>query len=401
MKPLVLKYVPESKESVVGQDDVIAKLKSFIENFKSAKKKALLIYGPTGCGKTSAVYAVASGLNLEVLETNASEVRNKDQINSVIGSASQQMSLFSKGKVILIDEVDGLSGQKDRGGLQTLIKLVKDTSFPIIMTITNPWENKFSSLRSKSELLQFNTLTTSNVFDKLKEIADKEKIVYEETTLRGLARRSDGDLRSAINDLQSLSIDGNLTKESLDELGERNRLDSMLLALTRIFKTTDPVIARDALNNVNEDLDQSIMWIDENLPYEYKEPEALAMAYDYLSKADVFRRRIRRWQHWRFLIYISAFITAGIAVSKKEKNKDFVKYKPTSRILKLWRANMKYQKRKAIALKIAEHTHTSSREALKSTLPYMQVIFKNNVEMAGRLAEELDFNQEEIDWLKR
>jgi replication factor C large subunit len=269
------------------------------------------------------------------------------------------------------------------------------------MTITNPWENKFSSLRSKSELLQFNTLTTSNVFDKLKEIADKEKIVYEETTLRGLARRSDGDLRSAINDLQSLSIDGNLTKESLDELGERNRLDSMLLALTRIFKTTDPVIARDALNNVNEDLDQSIMWIDENLPYEYKEPEALAMAYDYLSKADVFRRRIRRWQHWRFLIYISAFITAGIAVSKKEKNKDFVKYKPTSRILKLWRANMKYQKRKAIALKIAEHTHTSSREALKSTLPYMQVIFKNNVEMAGRLAEELDFNQEEIDWLKR
>lgn len=401
MKPWTSKYLPSKIEDIVGQDDVLIKLKKFIENFRNSKKKALLVYGPTGCGKTSAVYAVASLFGFEVLETNASEVRNKDQINAVIGSASKQMSLFSRGKVILLDEIDGLSGTDDRGGIQALVKLVQETSFPIIMTLTNPWDNKFSSLRSKSELLQFNTLAVKDVCTKLKEIADKEKIAYDDSTLRCLARRANGDLRSAINDMQTLTTEGKLTKESLDELGERNRLDTMLSALTKIFKTTDPVIAKDALENVDEDIDQAILWIDENLPYEYKEPEALALAYDYMSKADVFRRRIRRWQHWRFLVYISALITAGVAVSKKKKNSAFVKYKPTSRILKLWRAKMKYQKRKAIALKVAEHTHSSSKVALQSTLPYLQVIFKNNKEMADGLTEQLELSQEEVEWLSR
>ena len=400
MKPWTLKYAPKNAKEIIGQDDVIAKLKEFITNFKKSRKKALIIYGPTGCGKTSAAYAVANEINCEILETNASDVRNKEQIESVVGSASKQMSLFYRSKIILIDEIDGLSGSGDRGGLQALVALVQNTSFPMIMAVTNPWDNKFSSLRTKSELLKFNTLSAQDVFNKLKLIADSEKISYDNNTLKSLARRSDGDLRSAINDLQMLSTSGSLDKGSLDELGERNRLSTMLSALTIIFKTSDPVIARDALENVEEDLDQSILWIDENLPYEYKEPEALALAYDYLSKADVFRRRIKRWQHWRFLIYISALITAGIAVSKKEKNREFVKYKPTSRILKLWKANMKYQKRKSIAIKVAHHTHSSSKTALQDTLPYLQLIFKNNSGLAERLTEQFELNQEEVEWLK-
>ncbi|MBW2999913.1 replication factor C large subunit, partial [Candidatus Woesearchaeota archaeon] len=141
-------------------------------------------------------------------------------------------------------------------------------------------------------------------------------------------------------------------------------------------------------------------WVDENLPKEYTNPQDLARAYDFISKADVMNRRIKRWQHWRFLVYINAYLSAGIAVSKDEKYKGFVSYTPTTRILKLWQAKMKYMKRTAIASKIAEKTHSSTKRAIKDTLPYLKPIFKNK-KLGSQLAEELDLNEEEFDWLKK
>ena len=137
------------------------------------------------------------------------------------------------------------------------------------------------------------------------------------------------------------------------------------------------------------------------MPREYTKPEGLARAYDKLSKADIFSRRIKRWQHWRFLVYINALITAGIAVSKKEKYGHYVQYKPTGRLLKLWWAKQKAMKKKAIAEKIAEKTHTSAKGALKSTLPYLQAAFKKNKTFRNSLIEELNLSAEEAEWLKK
>ena len=139
----------------------------------------------------------------------------------------------------------------------------------------------------------------------------------------------------------------------------------------------------------------------QNLPEEYQKPEDLARAYDCLSRADVFNGRIRRWQHWRFLVYVNALISAGVAVAKDEKYKSFTSYKPTTRILKLWRANMKYQKRKSIASKIADKTHTSSKRALQDTLPYLSIIFRKNKKLAGQLAQEFELDKDEVEWLKK
>ncbi len=93
-------------------------------------------------------------------------------------------------------------------------------------------------------------------------------------------------------------------------------------------------------------------------------------------------------------------MTAGVAVSKDKKNKDFVQYKPTGRILKMWWAKQKSMKKKAIAAKIAEKTHTSSKQVLKN-IDFFKVIFQNNKEMGERIAEDLDLGREEIDWLKK
>jgi len=400
MRPWIKKYEPKTADDIVGQDSAVESLQNFMQNHKAQKKKAMLVYGPSGTGKTSTVHAIAEEKNLEVIEVNASDFRNKDKINSIIGTASQQMSLFGKSKVILVDEIDGLSGTKDRGGIPALVAIIQKTSHPIIMTALNPYDQKYSKLRSRSNLVEFPALSYSAIFENLKRICRQEKVEYDEIALKSLARRAGGDMRAAINDLQSLTTDNQLKREHLEQLSEREQTDTIIDALVKIFKTKDPGIAISSLNNVNEDFDQVKLWLDENLPKEYKKPKDLVRAYDKLSRADVFSRRIRRWQHWRFMVYINALLTAGVAVSKDEKYKEFIQYTPTRRLLKIWMANQKYAKRKAIAQKIAERTHTSTRRVLQDTLPYLKNAFRNK-QTAQSLTAELELNDDEVGWLKK
>jgi len=399
--PWVKKYSPERITDVVAQTSQMVLLKTFILNYKRQKKKAILIHGPSGCGKTSSVYALANELNLEIIELNASDLRNKEQINSIVGAASQQLSLFNKSKLILIDELDGIAGKEDYGGIPALVNIIQESKFPIVITANNPYSNKFSKIRSKSELLQFNELEPKDIFAILEKICKKENISYEEDALKSIAGRAGGDARGAVNDLEIIAaLREGITKKAVDELSERNKTDTVINALLKIFKTTDPLTALTAFDTVEEDLNQCALWLDENLPKEYTNPKDLARAYDKLSRADVFNRRIKRWQHWRFLTYVNSLLTAGVAVSKDKKNKNFVQYKPTGRILKMWWAKQRNMKKKAVAEKIAAKTHSSAKEVLKN-IDYFKVIFQNNKEMAKSISRQLDLNKEEIEWLEK
>lgn len=397
--PWTKKYEPRHSSEVQGQNKAVENIIYFIKNYKTQKNKALLLYGPTGCGKTSTVHAVANELNLELIEVNASDTRNSESVESTIGNASKQMSLFMKQKIILIDEIDGVAGREDRGGLSTIIKIIKESSFPIILTANDPFDSKFSGLRKECEMVEFRTLAYTSIHSYLKKICEKESIEADTEDLKALARRLGGDLRGAITDLQTLTgKTKNLDKESLDELSGRHQTESILKALMVIFKTTNPDIAITALDNVDEDLNKSLLWIDENLPKEYTKPLDRYRAYDKISRSDVFSGRIRRWQHWRFLVYVNALLTAGVAVSKDEKYPDFVAYKPTTRILKLWRAKMKNEKKKALAEKMSKKLHSSKKQIIKDTLPYLKKIMKNT-ETNKKIIKEFDLNKDEVGFL--
>jgi len=393
------KYLPKKLSDIEGHVAVLDELKKFVTHFK--KGKALLLYGGSGGGKTSSVYALAHDLDYELVEINASDKRNADQINSLVGSASKQASLFFKSKIILVDELDGITGREDRGGVQAILKLVDSSVFPIILVANDPYDRKFSGLRRKSVLLEYRTRPYTSVLKFLKKICKEEKIKYDEEALTIIARRTGGDLRAAINDLQSLACDKRLTKKEVEEYGDRDKTDSIIQALVKVFKTTDVDVALSSFDNVDEDLDKIFLWMDENLPKEYTKPADLARGFDELSRADVFKGRIMRWQYYRFYVYCYNLLSAGIALSKDEKYRTFTSYKPTSRILKMWFAKQRNAKKKAIAEKIGNKTHTSTKRALQDALPYLRPVFKKNKQEAEKITRYLDLDKEQVEWLRK
>jgi len=110
------KYKPGKLNEVISNELATARLKSFV--LRNPGGRGLLLHGPSGSGKTCSVYALALELGFEVVEVNASDYRNKENISSIVRGASEQRSLFSSDKLVLIDEVDNISGTKDRGGMQ-------------------------------------------------------------------------------------------------------------------------------------------------------------------------------------------------------------------------------------------------------------------------------------------
>ena len=397
------KYKPKTTKEIIGQDKALKELKEKVAEYPNRKvRKALLIYGPSGTGKTSTIHALANELDLEIIEVNASDTRNTGGLEANILPAIKQQSLFGKSKIILIDEIDGLSGTNDRGALTTIVKFIEQSPFPIILTANDPFEQKFSDIRKSSVLIEYKAISSLEEASYLKKICEKEGITIDEDALAHLARVSQGDLRAALTDLENVSIlKKNITRKDIEETSDREREETITNALLKVFKTTNPDVALNAFDKVEEDIDKIFLWLDENLTKEYTKPEDLADAYENLSLADVYFARIRRWQYYRYYVYIYNLLSVGIAISKKERNPEVIEYKQSERILKIWIANQKNAKRKAIAEKIAEKTHTSTKEAIQN-MQYIRRIFRNSPkEFVEKNAEHYKLEKEEVEWMCR
>lgn len=380
MSTLCEKYRANCFLDVKGQETAIDKLKAFIKTFP-LNKKAALLYGPAGTGKTSLAYALAFETNSEILELNSSDLRNREQLEKILKPASESSGLFKKSKIILVDEVDGIS-VSDRGGLPELLFLIEKTKFPIIITANNIWQQKFNLLRRKSELIQLKNLDYSKVLGILKEISTKEKITASEEILTSIAIKSRGDVRAALNDLQTV-----YTVNVPGEISERDKEEDIFNVLRQIFKNLFNSSTLKLYDSVNMPIDEIILWLEENIPYEYK-GEELARAYEVLSKSDVFKGRIHRQQHWRFLIYQNILLSAGVASSKQAQKTGFTIYKRPGRILKIWISNQKQLKKKSISEKYAKYTHTSVKRAMKDFGIIKSIIIKPNIMKELRLSED-------------
>jgi len=388
--PWIEKYRPKKFENMKGQEEAIIKVKNFINGFPK-RKKAIILHGPPGTGKTSMAYVIANEMDSEIFELNASDFRNKEKLQTILKPAIEQKSLTKKSKVILVDEVDGISGYYDRGGIVELLRLIDSTSYPIIITANNIWNKKFSSLRRKSELVQLKEIDYKTIKEIMFDILRKESLFMNQNILISIAIRAKGDIRAAINDLQSSA---RMQDPSLITFDERNKKVDIFNALRMIFKGKPTKKLLRILDSVNMHLDDILLWMEKNIPAEYKGKE-LARAYDLLSKVDIFRRRIYRRQYWRFLVYENIFLSYGISALKKKVKTGFTSYKKPTRILKMWMNNQRTVRKKSIAKKYAEYVHVGQKRAMRE-FPIIKQILTNL-----KIREELKLSEDEIEYLER
>ena len=384
------KYRPLYFIDIRGQNLAVEKLKEFLRRF-GKEEKAIILHGPPGTGKTALAQVAAKETNSEIFELNASDLRNREKLDAILRPATEQKSLTKKGKIILVDEVDGIS-VVDRGGITELLSLIESSTHPMIITANDIWGKKFSPLRKKSELIQLKEIDYKTTKDVMIGILRKENKFIENDILTNIAIKAKGDLRAAINDLQTAS---SMEDPSQILIDERNKEIDIFSALRLIFKGKPTNIHLRIFDSVKMPLDEIILWVEENIPAEYQ-GEELAKAYDALSRVDIFKRRIYRQQYWRFLVYENALLSYGVASSKKSIKTGFTSYKKPTRILKIWLNNRRTEKKKSIAEKYARYVHVGKKRALKE-FPTIRNILSNN----SRVQKELKLSEEEVEYLNK
>lgn len=381
-EPWTKRYAPTKVSEVIGQFKAVAEFADFIKNFP--KERAALFAGPPGCGKTALIQSFANEYGFEVVEMNASDKRNKDAIITNILPACKQASIFGSKKIIVLDEIDGVSGMKDRGGVAELLTVVDETKFPVVFIANDPYSDKLKSLRKKVRLIAFAHVNYLSISKLLREICVKEKIVFDEMILKNIAAKSNGDVRAAINDLQMSSSSG---KVVLSE-GIRNVDENIFEILKMIFKSSDGTVLLNSMENLDEEYSTLMYWLDENVSKEYA-GRALAKAYDSISRADIFQRRIMNWQHWRFLVYIQYLLSVGVQQARVSPGASWVSYRPPMMMLKIWQRNMRRAKVEKEMNLAAEKLHASAYRLEHDFLPYFRFIEENNKGLFKEIKEEL------------
>ncbi len=399
-----MKHKPRTLAEVVGNSEPITQLTKWVKSWGEGvpKKRAAFLYGPPGVGKTVCVEALANDLGLELVEKNASDYRTADAVQRFAGLASQYSTLSGDRRLILLDELDGITGTADRGGVRAVIQIVKDARSPLVLVANDAFAPKLRSLRRYCLLIEFKKPTVRQIARHLEKICTREGIAAEEKALKFIVERSGRDVRSAINDLQALAQGRErITYHDTTWLAERNRKDVIFNVMKTIFYSEDAREAKRAVDQADVDRDMLFEWIYENAPHQLTDPRDLAQAMNYLSQADLYRGRIRITQNWRLLRYVIDFMTAGVAMSRQwSKPSGWVPYRFPERIRWLSRTRSERQMQSRIGMKIKKKCHISASRAAKEILPYLRVMLENDAKMVAGMAKWFDLDDDMVKYLR-
>jgi replication factor C large subunit len=195
------KYRFKNIDQFIGNEqsrsDVIRWIKNWIKG-----TKPLIIIGPPGTGKTSFVTSLASFFNYDLVELNASDFRNKSNLESIINPLLGNNSIFGKKILLFLDEVDGISGRDDSGGLNFLISTLKISNIPIIMA-ANSKNSKIKEVIKNSKMVEFYPLSPFSSYLLLQHLLTVEGRSLELDQKLILIEKSNGDIRSLLNLVQS------------------------------------------------------------------------------------------------------------------------------------------------------------------------------------------------------
>ena len=303
------RHRPRSEQLLEGNEVQRRKIRAWLDEWQngSPKKKALLLIGPPGVGKTTVARAIAEDMGWNVIELNASDARNAAAIRKAATSGATHRSLFHdptappSRTLILLDEVDHLSGglrqisqeriekamtgdderpgstlKGDSGGKAELLRLLDQTKQPVILACNeemglwgrnSSWRNTRD--RFTKHLLKINFVRAND--EALRRIARRvlreEGIEFEEAAIDALARTNHGDLRALVRDLQVLTTGLNgeaLTPAMVKTHAEASQRDvnvEIFPGLDRLYRERDSEVAAALIRTIDKDPSEFLNWV--------------------------------------------------------------------------------------------------------------------------------------------
>ncbi|MDG5819382.1 replication factor C large subunit [Natronococcus sp. A-GB7] len=394
-------YRPTTLSEVRGNNKARDQLKEWAESWDD-HRKAVIVHGSPGVGKTSAAHALANDMGWPVMELNASDSRGADVIERVAGEAAKSGTLTAGGsgrRLVILDEADNFHGNADYGGSREVTRVVKDANQPIVL-VANEFYDMSQSLRNACETIEFRDVSKRSIVPVLRDICRREGVEFEEEALEKIAESTSGDLRSAVNDLQAVAEEAE--RLTVDDVvtSERDTTEGIFDFLDALIKEEDAQGALYASYDVDETPDDLLNWIEDNVPKDYH-GEELADAYGFLSNADRWLGRVRATQDYSFWRYATDNMTAGVAASRREPKGGWTRYGPPSYWSKLGRTKGTRNTRDAIAERIAEREGTSVATARREILPFLSAMTHHckNRELTVRMAAVYELDEGEVSFV--
>ena len=378
------KLRPGKLAQLVGNEDQRLEVYRWLKHWKTGSKPILLT-GPPGVGKSTSIYVVATELGYRVLEYNASDVRTRDRLREALLPTLENASLVAKEKLLVfLDEIDGISGRSDYAGMDFVLDFIENATMPVAMAANLEDTQKLKKVEQKSLVIRFNPVPHDVLTIYLRAISSREELGVPDEILERIAKNSRGDVRQAINSLQTVSgkhIAGSTTDRQF--MSDSAALDAVLkadsIAQALVLLRQYDAQPYDKIRAIYDSVVSA-----KNLSLESK-AESLKM----IGEADLVLGRIQKRQSWRLLRYFDRYL-AGAIVGKKISRAD--SSIPWNLRLAIWNDGKVLKHMSEV---LSDEFHAGKSDIAAFYLPFFAFYFKNRPTELDEFIERNNFGDSE------
>ena len=316
-------YRPTRVQDMIGNEDERLTVMKWLSGWVKGSRPLLLV-GPPGVGKTTLVHALARQLDYDLIEMNASDTRNRDQLEQLIAPILVNTSIFGKNILLFLDEVDGISGREDTGGIESIVRIMKQPTIPVIMA-ANSKDAKIKELAKVCKTIEFNAVTPRLLMlllDHVLKDQNKKLSLSEKTSI---ADKAHGDVRSLLNILQAklsgydtsanTSADIDIAEAINGFFGAQNEDTARSFLLNADASYQDP---RFGMSTEERRKDMLGALFSSAISSRI-DLVTIADILDVLSKADIIIGRMGRRRQWSLLRYINYIIAKDLFEKSRGK----------------------------------------------------------------------------------
>ncbi len=371
------KYRPTSVKQMVGNEEARITFLEWLANWKDGSKPVLLV-GPPGIGKTTLVKASVKELGYDMVELNASDVRTKDKLQSVISPLLSNASVLGKKTLLFLDEVDGMSARGDRGGFAALLSLLKNPTVPIVLAANAEVGEQIKELKRVATIIKFKRIAPRLLLLYLDHVLKMENAKVSVGDKIRLISVSNGDVRTLLNEAQSLATAG--FAESFHPVNFSIDIDKAMMdffSASQVEDALDTLTRSEGFYNdprfagydTEKRRTDKLAALFSSIVTSKVDVEKMAKMLNALAYADVMIGRMGRTRQWRLLRYIDSIL--AYKLFKESRGLTYNQYDVPFVLMN--RVFREARMLRAIITALAKNTHVSRRKAA-NYLPYILFI---------------------------